>query len=452
MEHSQSIWAMALDGLSPLLWAPYYHSPYLQALLREIARFAALDPAQARWEMGLRLLAQLRYFGGRADALPEWREAAGVRDPEELWRLWPSLPILTKTDLRQRYDPQELQSRFGLRGVVSSTGGSTGEPTPYLHDARMIRAGRSAKLYALRKMGWRPGLPTICVWGSERDIGKQRSRRKRVLAALQNLWLVDGYKLDEQTLRLVMAIVARHPAVAIYGFTSMLEFIAEEALRAGDRRGIGRVRAAWNGGEMLHARQSALFQRAFGVPILDFYGGRELSAMAFQPAPGASLQVLRPGLFLEIVDERGKAVAANESGRLVFTSTACRGTPFLRFDVGDLACWRPEDCDESGVKAIGELQGRSAGLLRLADGRTINNLFWNHLFKEYQQEVTQFQVAIVEDRRILLRLRGTPFLPQREEQLRRTLRGFLGDMPVAIAWVQRLPRTREGKLVQVVRE
>jgi hypothetical protein len=104
------------------------------------------------------------------------------------------------------------------------------------------------------------------------------------------------------------------------------------------------------------------------------------------------------------------------------------------------------------VKAIGELQGRSAGLLRLADGRTINNLFWNHLFKEYQQEVTQFQVAIVEDRRILLRLRGTPFLPQREEQLRRTLRGFLGDMPVAIAWVQRLPRTREGKLVQVVRE
>lgn len=417
---------------------------------REIEGFEALSPEARRADMGRRLLAQVKYFGARGDALPEWREAAAIEDAEELWRIWPQLPILSKQDLQTRFHPREL-ARIGIEGAASSTGGSTGEPTPFLHDNSMIAAMQAAKFHAHRRMGWRPAMPLIAVWGSERDIGKQRSVRGRVGAFFSNAWLVDGYALDDSTIDGVLALVRRFPQVAIYGFTSMLEFVARGVLERGEALPEGRVQTAWNGGEMLFEQQSELFERAFGVPILNFYGGRELSAMAFQPHHSAPLQVIRPLLFCEVVDEQGRAVEPGQSGRLLWTSTVNRGTPFLRYDVGDMACYNAADCDESGLHALSELQGREAGLLKLPNGKTINCLFWNHLFKDFP-EVEQFQVAFQPHQKIELRLKGSPFVAAREDELRHKLLNFLGAMPIAVTWMDRIPLTAQGKLVQVVRE
>lgn len=432
-------------------WNMFLAREQVKPVWRELDDFPRLSPPQVRLELSRRLLAQIQYFGSRADALPEWREAAAITDPEELWRVWSALPIVTKKDLKTRFQPAEMKARFNLDGVASSTGGSTGEPTPYLRDRAMMRATTAARLYCQSRVGWQPGMPILCVWGSERDIGKQRSLRTRLSSYLFNSWLIDGYALDHQTVDRVLTLIARHAQVAIFGFTSMLEFVAREVLRRGDLPPRGKVRAAWNGGEMLFETQSDLFQRAFGVPLLNFYGGRELSSMAYQPRAGAPLRVLRPLVFVEIVDDEGKSVPPGVTGRLIWTSTVNRGTPFLRYDIGDVGCYGSEDYDESGIFGIRELQGRQAGLLKLPNGKTINCIFWNHLFKEFP-EVEQFQVALVSDQHIHLRLKGNPFTPQRDQECRHTLKNLLGQTPVAISWLEKIPLTQQGKLVQVVRE
>jgi hypothetical protein len=66
--------------------------------------------------------------------------------------------------------------------------------------------------------------------------------------------------------------------------------------------------------------------------------------------------------------------------------------------------------------------------------------------------VQQFQVALVKNERIHLRLKGTRLKPESEARLRRLLKDFLGPTPVEISWVERIPLTPQGKLVQVVRE
>jgi phenylacetate-CoA ligase len=417
---------------------------------RDIENFAPLSPAEQRAELGRRLLAQLKYFGAREDALPEWREASAINTSEELWQIWPQLPILSKQDLRTRFHPREM-ARLGIQGIASSTGGSTGEPTPFLHDAPMHAAMSAARSYAHWHMGWRPAMPLVVVWGSERDIGKHNTLRGRAGAMASNRYLVDGYALDESTIEQVLMLVRRFPEVAIYGFTSMLEFVARGVLQRGETIPPGRVKTAWNGGEMLFDHQSELFERAFGVPILNFYGGRELSTMAFQPTANAALQVLRPLLHCEIVDEQGHPVEPGQSGRLIWTSTVNRGTPFLRFEVGDIACYHSSHRDESGIHSLAELQGREAGLLKLPNGKTLNCLFWNHLFKDFP-EVEQFQVAFQDNNRIELRLKGSPLAATREDELRSKLLSFLGPMPVSICWLDRIPLTSQGKLVQVVQE
>jgi phenylacetate-CoA ligase len=419
----------------------------------ELELFPSLDPVEQRRDLATRLLAQLQYFGSREDALPEWREAGKITDPDELWRVWPTLPILDKAKLRQHFEPRQIKLRFGLEGKLDSTGGSTGEPTHFLHDPEMIRATSAARYYTRLRMGWQPGMSTVIVWGSERDIGKSTGWRTRLYLELRRERLVDGYRLTPQTAHRVIALIRGQNAVAIYGFSSMLEYVAQEIVENKVVVPTGIVKAAWNGGEMLFREQSAVFRTAFGVPILNCYGGRELSVMACQFQAGETLSVLRPWLFLEIVDESGRSVGAGQSGRMVWTSTICRGTPFLRYDVGDIASYEEEGCNEAGIHRIAELQGRTASLLRLQNGRVINNLFWNHLFKDFS-EVDQFQVIVrgPNSRELQILLKGRGFSADREAECRRALDRLLGDIPKQIIWVQQIPRTAQGKLLQVVHE
>jgi phenylacetate-CoA ligase len=417
----------------------------------ELETFPRLPAQEQQHELARRLLAQIRYFGNREDALPEWREAARIEDPQELWRVWPSLPVVTKKDLQSRFQPAEMRERFGLVGRLDSTGGSTGEPTPFFHDTAMLRASAAASNYTRVRMGWRPGMATIIVWGSERDIGKQTSLRNRLNNRLFRDHLVDGYHLNRSTVERVAAIIRSDGPVAIYGFTSMLDYVARETITAGLVPPAGSVATAWNGGEMLFADQNEAFRQAFGTSILNRYGGRELSVMACEFEPGGPLNVLRPWLFVEVAGEDGRPVGPGQSGRLLWTSTVCRGTPLLRYDIGDLGAFDACHLDESGVSALAELHGRVASLLVLPDGRRVNNIYWNHLFKEFR-EVRQFQVILKRDRTLEILLSGAGFSPESEARVRSVLAGFLGEIPVRLAWVDTIPLTPQGKLVQVVRE
>ena len=202
---------------------------------------------------------------------------------------------------------------------------------------------------------------------------------------------------------------------------------------------------------MVFEEQSKIFRKAFGVPILNCYGGRELSTMAFEEKEGSPLHILRPWLFAEIVDDNGRPIGPGEPGRLLWTSTICRGTPFIRYDIGDLASYDSFGENESGILSLQTLHGRVAGLLVLPNGLRINCTYWNHLFKEFP-EIHQFQVALKQGQEIELRLKGEGFTPRREGQIRGTLANFLGPLPVRIHWMEKIPLSEQGKLVQVVRE
>jgi phenylacetate-CoA ligase len=417
----------------------------------ELEQFPQISAGEQRRILARKLLEQIQYFGRRADALPEWREAARIQDPDELWRTWSSLPILSKQDLQEKFPASEIGQRFGIAGSVGSTGGSTGEPTHFFHDSKMNRACQAALYYTREQMGWQPGMPMIVVWGSERDIGRDTSWKVRWNGQLRNEYLLDGYHLGDHTVSQVLEIVRQRAPVAIYGFTSMLEYVAEAILKRNAALQPGLVAAAWNGGEMLFQEQRDVFRQAFGHPLLNAYGGRELSTMACQSSENGHLKIVRPWLFLEIVGEQGRPVGSGESGRLIWTSTICRGTPFLRYDIGDLGSYNSDCVNESGISAIAELQGRVAGLLELPDGRKINNIYWNHFFKEIP-EVRQFQVTLRSAGTLDILLCGTRFSSERDEQVRTILRNFLGPVPVQFNWTDAIPRSAQGKLIQVVRE
>ena len=437
---------MLAGPLSAAFWA-LHGARNAPGDLLTLSRFPRLDPREQKRLMAARLLSRIRHFGARADALPAWRDAARLSS-DALWEAWTSLPILTKQIVRDCYDPAEMRARFGLRGRAGSSGGSTGEPTHFLHDVPMIRASEAKSLYVRLRLGWRPGMTTVSVWGSDRDIGKTVPLRQRVAGALRRDRMVSGYELDQARAREVVDLVVRHRPVALYGFTSMLTFVARSALEEGLVVPPGSVRAAWNGGEMLTRDDAALFARAFGAPLHNMYGGREVSAIAYQLDPAGPLEVLRPLIFVEIVDESGRAVPAGVPGQLLVTSTVCGATPFLRYAIGDAAV--AHEISLAGVVSLSEISGRISGTLKLPNGMVINNIFWNHLFKEYP-EVHQFQV-VVRTGGVLVRLRGRGRSDSGDASMRARFDAFLRGMRVDVSWVDRIPLTPRGKLLQVVDE
>jgi phenylacetate-CoA ligase len=440
--------------LDRLYWRRHERQYGIDAVRDTLRTFAALPPDAARRELARRLLAQVQYFATRADALPEWRDAARL-DADALWRAWPSLPIVTRRDIQQRFPAPALEAA-GVTGVRSATGGSTGEPTTFLHDLPSLKTMNAVMHVAREALGWRPGLPTICVWGAQRDIGQGLTGYRRLRHDLTNrlakLVEVDGFALTDATARRVYeALLAQPDGAAIYGFSSMLDHVAAVVEERGWRVPHGLVRVAWNGGEMLHDAQVARFRRVFGVPILNYYGGRELGTIAAQREAGGPLHLVRPYVFAEIVGDDDRPVEPGQPGRLIVTSTEGRGSPFLRYDIGDVASAAAASTDASGVTRLDALLGRSGSVLTLPSGATVSNNYWNHLFKELP-EVAQFQVRLRKDGGLRLHFVGGPFASGREAWLRGVLDGFLGPIPIEIAWVDVIPPTPMGKRLQVVVE
>lgn len=417
----------------------------------DLHSFPTLPPLAQRKVLGEHLLALVHHFGCRADALPEWRSAARSATASNIWNLWPELPILTKEMLRERFQPEQMQRKFNLKGMVKTTGGSTGQPTAFFHDVPMIRAANAASLFAQRQMGWRPGMAMVKIWGSERDIGRATSSGVQIWNKLLQVHLIDGYAAGDATLNSFVDLLQKHPGAAVWGFTSLLDLVARAAIEKGRRPAPGSVSVAWNGGEMLLPEHVDAFRKAFGVPILNLYGGREFSVIAAQFAESQALHIMRPWIFAEIVDDAGRPAAVGGIGRLVLTSTVCRGTPFLRYEIGDLASASAAHYTEAGITHLEALHGRSSGLFRLPDGRNISNLFWNHLFKDIP-EVHQFQVRIQEKGDLRILLQGLALSVERQQRLQQTITNFLGEVPFTLEPVDSIPLTPQGKRLQVVRE
>ena len=110
-----------MSVLDRLYWRRYERQYDVAGVAGTIDDFRRRTPGDARRLLATRLRDQLRRFAARPDALPEWRDAARIDDVDALWEAWPSLPILTKADLRERFSARALRAQ-GVEGQLSVDG------------------------------------------------------------------------------------------------------------------------------------------------------------------------------------------------------------------------------------------------------------------------------------------------------------------------------------------
>ena len=364
---------------------------------------------------------------------------ASVKSPEDLLRL----PVLTRADLRA-HAPDLLAESFVGRLYSSGTGGSTGEPVQFRFDHRTYERRVAA---AMRSDGWagaRLGDRELHLWGTQFGETLAHKAKRSLHEAILRKKMISAFDLSDRRLAALLDELARYRPQLIVGYTSALYQVARQALSEG--RALPPPRGVVTSAERLFAHQREAIERAFGAPVFDRYGCRELMLIAAECERHAGKHINMEGVYVELLRD-GRHAAPGEAGEVVVTDLICRSMPLIRYKNQDVAIAAGAPCAcGRGLPMLASVEGRVLDLLVGPDGQLLAGELFPHLIKD-QPTIARYQVYQDRRRAITVRLvPGKGFQPETARLIERTVRQHLGERAeVSVQLVDDIPLTSSGK-------
>lgn len=397
--------------------------------------------------------------------------AAHARERSPLWReRLPSgtpdlrdLPVLTKTELMERFDELVTDPRLRLDDLLEhltdihddavymdgyramTTSGSSGRKAVFVYDrpAWATVAGMFFRRSAW--LGMRPRLPRVrlaLIGGASPTHMSRRGAQSIDVGVHRLLSLSATQPLSE----LVRELNEFQPDF-LNMYPSTAGPLADEQLAGRLRL---RLRNVTTNSEPLTPALRERLERAFGVRPTNFYATTE--GLFGHDCLEGSMHLFDDMCIVENVDADGDPVPPGETGaRILVTNLFNRVQPLIRFEVTDLVAVNPEPCPcGRSLMRVRSLEGRAEDVLELG-GVAVHPLQFALVTAD--PDVREFQV-VQEGDGVRLRLALRDGSTGVEERLGEGVRARLAELGVAqprvrVERVDALERSPGGK-VQVV--
>lgn len=370
-----------------------------------------------------------------------WSERRS-RGDRSSWQYLENWPILDKESIRANpaaFVADDCSTRQMFKVYTS---GTTGKALVLWRSRGTMR-----ELYALsvaRSTGWH-GLSRKDRWAR---LGGQLVtpvyRRKPPFwvwnAALNQLYM-SAYHLSPDFIPHYLDALIRYRITYLFGYTSSIHALAQEALRLG-RRDL-KMKVAITYAEPLPDHQRRIIAQAFQCPVRETYGMGEIVTAASECQAGTLHQWPEMGL-VEVI-EGDSAARSGEPGEFICTGLLNADMPLIRYRVGDSGqsaaeqgncpCSRP-------LPSISVISGGSYDLLITRDGRRLFGL------DTIVYNMPVRQVQIVQERLDLVRVRYVPareFTSENGRFLIDQLQARMGRVEVALEPLEEIPRSANGK-------
>jgi phenylacetate-CoA ligase len=213
-----------------------------------------------------------------------------------------------------------------------------------------------------------------------------------------------------------------------------------------------RPRLVVAGCERLFPEQREMIGRAFGAPIIDFYGNEEYAVFAGDCEHGRMHLAVEMGI-VEIL-RHGRPAEPGEEGEVVVTSLWNRAFPFIRYAIGDVAAMHPERCPcGRGLPVWRLIGGRERDMLATPQGYLYlpNSVVGSPRWRDkivairFHQRVRTDVVAQV--------VKGPGFVDGDIDALQRELEEYMRrQLRVSVEFVDSIEKTAGGKFRLVVSE
>ena len=360
------------------------------------------------------------------------------------------LPILTKADVRRHY--WDLVSRtFPKSDLVPYVSGGTGDQIRFF----VTREQQSWEIAAeFRAYGWaghRFGDKCVVFWGSPIDLAKYESMVKRFTRCLERVVVLNTYVLSDKVLEKYACLMRRFNPEIIRGYASSVYMMAKYILE----RNIDYVhpRAVITSAETLLDYMRKTIEEAFGCPVFDYYGSREIGAIAAECEMHTGYHISAENVVLEFVRD-GEHVGAGEDGVILVTSLRNFGMPFIRYAIGDVGKLSDDVCScGRGLPLMSSIEGRVSQFMAVYD-KQLKRIVPVSTgapgpFSMILMHVPIENYRIIQERldRIVIKaVKGKGYLPKHTDLIVAHVRKFLGDnITVEVEFVDHLPPLPSGK-------
>ncbi len=246
------------------------------------------------------------------------------------------LPILRKSDIRSHFAELISKDSSDDRLIPYSTGG-TGSPLQFYITKESMSWEIAAEYRAYGWGGYKPGDSCFLLWGSRRDLKTNIARR--MSAYIERRISCDPFVLSEAVLENVSKILKKFSPRVIRGYATPVYVLSKYLLK---NRVRVKPKVVITSAELLTGDMRKVISQAFQCPVFDFYGSREIGAIASECQVHSGYHISSENVVVEFLKDN--EIVRSEEGQILLTSLRNYGMPLIRYQNGDVGEPSIDEC------------------------------------------------------------------------------------------------------------
>src|SRR5437868_1455409 len=277
------------------------------------------------------------------------------------------------------------------------------------------------------------------------DPVKSDNIRDRWYSFATNTRWFDCFRLSADVLDAYHREFSKMSPACIVAYAGALADLARRILERGVRADYP-SRCLVTGAEKLYSHDRRAIEDAFGKPVHERYGARDVGPVGFQSAPAWALDFQIDWSNVLVEPETSEPNAP-----ILITKLHADGMPMIRYRIGDIGRFPSASRPGNPAFKLHEVVGREVDRIRLRDGRWISGAQMPHLLKDYC--VKRFMFVQRSDYSIELKIiPAAGFMSENQNDIFATVSANLPGLPLSLQMVDELPLTKSNKHRPVMSE
>jgi len=316
------------------------------------------------------------------------------------------LPTMTKQDARENGEAMHWKDVPG-GSFRYNTGGSSGQPLIFRFGRWRQASDAAGRIRSRRWWGADVGDREVYLWGAPVELAKT-DRIKTFRDRLLNQLVLNAFEMSPRSMDEYLAAIRSFRPRCVYGYASSVALLAAHARERGVSLHMPQLAVVCTTGEPLFPHQKTLIEEAFGAPVANEFGSRDIGFTAHE-TPRHEMLLMSESIILEVLDAKGEPIEPGMMGEAVMTGLCSEAQPFIRYRTGDLVRLsdRPAGCGR-GLHVIAEVAGRTTDFVVRSDGAIMHALAVIYVvrategvaeFRLIQRAIDEVEVLVVPDAR-----------------------------------------------------
>jgi phenylacetate-CoA ligase len=274
------------------------------------------------------------------------------------------LPVLTKKDIRDKHH-KLVSCCVSRKEMIPYRSGGSGDQIRFYITRNQLSWEVAAEYRAYRWAGYKLGDRCFMFWGSPMDLSKYKGMIKKLTKFLERTMVADTYVMSDESMERLASSLLHYKPETIRGYAASVYMMADYLVK----RGINKVRptSVITSAETLFDFRRKTIEKAFGCPVFDYYGSREVGAIAAECREHSGYHISAENVLVEFVRD-DENVSFGEKGSLLLTSLRNFGMPFIRYEIGDVGTPSNEICNcGRGLPLMAAVEGRISDFMAVYD-------------------------------------------------------------------------------------